>query len=78
MNPDSVKDDTNGVKIEHLFDFKEATNITFKGSGEIDGQGYMWWVRELLQQNPIGRPMILSMYRSNNVEFSGISVRNSP
>lgn len=78
MNPDSAQDDTNGVIIEHLFDFKEATNITFRGNGEIDGQGYMWWVRELLQQNPIGRPMILNMYRAKNIEFSGISVRNSP
>ncbi len=38
----------------------------------------MWWVREWLQKNPLGRPKILRMNRARNIEFTGIKVLNGP
>ena len=35
-------------KISDLFYFEDVSDVTFQGSGVIDGQGYMWWVREVL------------------------------
>jgi hypothetical protein len=32
-----------------------STDLTIEGTGTIDGQGYMWWVREILQMNIHGR-----------------------
>jgi len=46
--------------------------------GEIDGQGFMWWVREALQFNVHGRPYILEFKESSNIEMYGILVKNSP
>lgn len=28
--------------------FRDIENVTFSGSGTVDGQGYMWWLREFL------------------------------
>ena len=41
-------DERNNLEIENFFNIINAQDVTFKGKGEIDGQGYMWWVREIL------------------------------
>jgi polygalacturonase len=39
----------------------------------------MWWVREILQKNHArNRPKIMELHRTDNVDFSGILVMNSP
>ena len=58
--------------------FFGAKNLTFKGEGVIDGQGYMWWIREYLQKNVNGRPNLVIINESSNVEWSGIRLINSP
>lgn len=40
-----LKDD----RVRMFMEFNEVQNLTINGSGSIDGQGYMWWVRELIQ-----------------------------
>ena len=45
----------NSEKIRNFFVLYDTEHITFSGKGEIDGQGFMWWVRELLKKNPMGR-----------------------
>ena len=59
----------------NLIDVKD---IVFRGKGEIDGQGYMWWVREILGKNSNGRPMMIYVWKGKNLEFSGITLRNGP
>jgi len=36
--------------------FNDCNNIRFEGKGVLDGQGYMWWVREFLGKNLAHRP----------------------
>ena len=55
-----------------------CSDIVFRGKGEIDGQGFMWWVREVLKENDLGRPQLLRIENGKNIEFKEIKVRNSP
>jgi len=32
----------------NFMQFTDCDGLTFHGKGKIDGQGYMWWVREFL------------------------------
>lgn len=65
-------------KVRDLFRFNDVDSITFQGSGEIDGQGYMWWVRELLSQNKNERPKMFVVNRGRNLHLTGIRWVNSP
>lgn len=65
-------------KIYSLFDFEDIENIKFQGVGTIDGQGYMWWVREYISRNPHGRPHLIKIRGALNLEFTGIRWVNSP
>ena len=38
----------------------------------------MWWIREYLGKNHLGRPNIFEVIDSKNLEFSGITLKNSP
>lgn len=60
--------------------FNDIQNVTFRGEGTVDGQGYMWWVREFLQRNknPKGRPRLVVINGGRNLEFTGIRWLNSP
>jgi polygalacturonase len=69
---------TDGYYTEEFLTFRDVEDIIFRGKGEIDGQGYMWWIREILRKNPIGRPKVLRIVGGKNIEFSGITVRNGP
>lgn len=40
--------------------FYNGSNIKMHGTGIIDGQGYMWWIREWLQKNTNGRPNMIN------------------
>ena len=64
--------------VRDLIAFEDVENITFRGSGTVDGQGYMWWVREYLQLNRHSRPRLLYIHRGVNIEMSGIRWINSP
>lgn len=48
------------------------------GKGKIDGQGYMWWVREFLNKNLAHRPKLIEIDYSRNIEITGLFVTNSP
>jgi len=59
--------------------FNYCSNLKFEGKGTVDGQGFMWWLREYIQTNgPPGRPHLHEMYHSENIEFTGIKWMNSP
>ena len=67
-----------GIRIADMMQFVNCTDIVFRGKGEIDGQGFMWWVRELLKENDLGRPQLIRIENGKNIEFKEIKVRNSP
>jgi len=48
-------------RIEDFLAFYSAVDVVFKGTGVIDGQGFMWWVREFISKNTYGRPFLVSM-----------------
>ena len=52
--------------------------MKWQGSGVIDGQGFMWWQREYVGKNTHGRPYMQTMEKARNIEFTGITWRNSP
>ena len=60
--------------------FEDISDVIFRGEGTVDGQGYMWWVREFLQRNknPKGRPRLVYIRGARNLEFTGIRWLNSP
>ena len=32
--------------VNHFFVVNDVENLNIRGSGQIDGQGYWWWMRE--------------------------------
>lgn len=64
-------------KVRHFLNFTEVHNFTIRGSGTVDGQGYMWWVREYIGRNPHGRPRLLYIRHATNLEFTGVRYTNS-
>lgn len=61
-----------------MWQFIDCENLLFQGSGLIDGQGFMWWMREYVGENFDGRPDLVDMTRGRNIEWTGIKVQNSP
>jgi hypothetical protein len=53
------------------------TDLTIEGTGTIDGQGFMWWEREILQMNIHGRSPMVEISRTVNLEWSGVNLKNS-
>lgn len=68
--------DENG-KVRDLITVNHMWDLKIQGSGVVDGQGYMWWVREYTGWNQSGRPMLL---RKNlyGLEVTGVKWINSP
>jgi polygalacturonase len=65
-------------QFDALLHFEGSHHITVAGNGTIDGQGYMFWVREILGKNGHDRPYILEFQRSTHLELYGLMVKNSP
>lgn len=73
----------NGGKSRYIdfLTFDTSNGLTFNSpskSGVLDGQGYMWWMREWLKLNKAHRPKLLVILTSSNIELSQILVTNSP
>ena len=62
----------------HFFVVNDVENLTIKGTGQIDGQGYWWWMREYVQKNVHSRPHMLLMERVNHCYITGVKFTNSP
>ena len=62
---------------EHL------TDVTFTGSGTIDGGGSVWWgeaekARQIKSGFTLPRPNLLVIEQSRNLRFENITLQNSP
>jgi polygalacturonase len=61
-----------------IFQINDSKNLIFEGKGTVDGQGFMWWMRDFLNKNVNMRPHLFTMERVENVEVTGIRWINSP
>ena len=67
-----------GNNVAHFWSMKDSENIHIRGSGQIEGQGYWWWMREYIQANEHGRPHALVMNRIRHCTIEGVKWTNSP
>ena len=61
-----------------FWEINDSQNLTFTGTGLVDGQGYWWWMREYLILNKGRRPYLVVMNRVKGAYFSGVKWQNSP
>ncbi len=62
---------------------KDLTDVTFTGSGVIDGNGFVWWPEaEKARQRKSGftlpRPNLIVIERSKNLRMENLTLQNSP
>jgi polygalacturonase len=69
--------------VEALIAITNASNVTIKGGGVIDGQGKVWWdyVKGVKDSGVLGtdhpRPMLLLMDHSQHVVVEDVTIQNS-
>lgn len=69
--------------VEPLIELANATNVTIRGGGVIDGQGKVWWdyVKGVKDTGILGtdhpRPMLLLIDHSKHVVVEDITIQNS-
>ena len=67
------------LKLREFWEFDEAHDLTIQGNGTVDGQGYMWWMREYIGTNPLSsRPDLVRINGATNLEVSGVKFKDSP
>jgi polygalacturonase len=62
---------------------KDLTDVTFTGTGKIDGNGFVWWpeaekARQIRPGYTLPRPNLISFERCKNLRFENITLQNSP
>ena len=62
---------------------EKLTNVTFTGSGIIDGGGSVWWgeaekARQIKSGYTLPRPNLIVIEQSKNLRFENITLQNSP
>ena len=62
---------------------KDLKNVTFTGSGVIDGGGSVWWgeaekARQIRPGYTLPRPNLISLERCKNVRLENVTLQNSP
>jgi hypothetical protein len=66
-----------GKTYANFWNLNMNTDLTIEGTGTIDGQGYMWWWREIFQMNIHGRNNLINIGRTIGLEWSGVNLKNS-
>ena len=62
---------------------KDLTDVSFTGSGTIDGNGFVWWpeaekARQIKSGYTLPRPNLIVIERSKNLRMENITLQNSP
>ncbi len=62
---------------------KDLTNVTFTGSGTIDGNGAVWWgeaekARQIKPGYTLPRPNMIMLQHCQNLRMENITLQNSP
>jgi polygalacturonase len=69
---------SNGKDYIDFWTFDDSQNLTFHGTGLVDGGGYWWWMREYVMLNKGRRPRLVQLNRVRNALFEGVKYQNSP
>jgi polygalacturonase len=73
-----------GGKWIALINIADANNVAITGDGLIDGQGAAWWERwredsrRSKSNDGTNRPRMVQAFRSTNLLFEGVTLRDSP
>jgi polygalacturonase len=75
-----VREDAKWRRIS-LLHADKVTDIAITGEGTVDGQGQIWWTRQLNRakgspEDP--RPMLIDITNSSSILFDGVTLQNSP
>jgi len=65
-------------QVKNIFTIMNWDGLHIQGAGVIEGQGFMWWVRDFMNLNPNNRPHMLWYSNVKNIEVSGLKLQNSP
>jgi len=62
---------------------KDLTDVTFTGTGKIDGNGYVWWpeaekARQIRPGYTLPRPNLISLERCTHLRVENVTLENSP
>ena len=62
---------------------KDLTDVTFTGSGVIDGGGVVWWgeaekARQIKSGYTLPRPNLIVLERTKNLRMENLTLQNSP
>ena len=63
---------------EQFIKHKNCANVTYRGEGEIDGQGWMWWFKFAFNKDSNYRPRLIEVHEMDGFEWSGIKLKDSP
>ena len=64
---------SNGIA---MLSFYNSANIRIRGSGKIDGKGFLWWVYVLSGAQDF-RPNLIEFYECINIYVSDIHLQNA-
>ncbi len=75
-----VREDAKWRRVS-LLHADKVTDIAITGEGTVDGQGQIWWTRQLTRakgtpEDP--RPMLVDITSSSKILFEGVTLQNSP
>ena len=75
-----VREDAKWRRVS-LLHADKVTDIAITGEGTVDGQGQIWWTRQLNRakgspEDP--RPMLVDITNSSKILFDGVTLQNSP
>ncbi len=75
-----VREDAKWRRVS-LLHADKVTDIAIVGEGTVDGQGQIWWTRQLNRakgspEDP--RPMLVDITNSSKILFEGVTLQNSP
>lgn len=62
----------------NLMQFNNWNGLKICGKGTIDGQGFMWWMREYSGSNTHARSHLIGSRSVKNFELTGVLLKNSP
>jgi hypothetical protein len=68
--------DSNGRSFA-MFSFMNSKNLVIKGSGIMEGFGYLWWWN-VIQYGHDNRPNLIDIFNGVNTIIDGITLLNSP
>eukprot|EP00698_Gefionella_okellyi_P003151 TRINITY_DN12947_c0_g1_i1.p1 TRINITY_DN12947_c0_g1~~TRINITY_DN12947_c0_g1_i1.p1 ORF type:complete len:467 (-),score=99.21 TRINITY_DN12947_c0_g1_i1:98-1498(-) len=61
-----------------LIKFQSSKGISIIGSGLINGRGYEWWLKTILNELKHDRPKLLSMFQCVDIYMDGIRAQDAP